>query len=250
MYYTINELSKISGISPRALRYYDQIGLLVPERISSNGYRIYGVNEVDILQQILFYRELGVSLDEIKNLINVPDYDKEKSLLIHLDALLNKQEQIEVLIKNVRKTIKSLKGVTVMSDKEKFEGFTLRALIGQTSKYDKEITAELGQAELNIQEMQMLDKGDVIVLDKIMTDFVDIMVNGQFAAKGIIGIVDEKFCVKVNEVIDNLFYLGEFIELDRGKDEPIDLFANGKLISKCEVVVVDKNFAVRLVEAV
>ena len=109
MEYTVKELSKISGISTRTLRYYDQIELLVPPRLSSSGYRIYGENEVDILQQILFYRELGVSLGEIKKLLNSPDYDKEKSLQTHLDELLQKQARIETLINNVSQTIQSLK---------------------------------------------------------------------------------------------------------------------------------------------
>ena len=109
MEYTIKELSKISGISTRTLRYYDQIELLVPPRLSSSGYRIYGENEVDLLQQILFYRELGVSLGEIKNLLNSPDYDKEKSLQDHLDALLQKKDRIETLINNVSETIQSMK---------------------------------------------------------------------------------------------------------------------------------------------
>ncbi|NLM27171.1 MAG: MerR family transcriptional regulator, partial [Clostridiaceae bacterium] len=66
MEYTVNKLAKLAGVSTRTLRYYDEIGLLVPARISSNGYRIYGRNEVDRLQQILFYRELDVPLDEIR----------------------------------------------------------------------------------------------------------------------------------------------------------------------------------------
>ena len=109
MEYTVKELSKISGISTRTLRYYDQIELLVPPRLSSSGYRIYGENEVDILQQILFYRELGVSLGEIKKLLDSPDYDKEKSLQNHLDELVQKKARIETLIDSVSNTIQSLK---------------------------------------------------------------------------------------------------------------------------------------------
>ena len=109
MEYTVKELSKISGISTRTLRYYDQIGLLVPPRLSSSGYRIYGENEVDVLQQILFYRELGVSLGEINQLLNSPGYDKEKSLQSHLDTLVQKKARLETLINNVSDTIQSLK---------------------------------------------------------------------------------------------------------------------------------------------
>ncbi|MDX5641042.1 MerR family transcriptional regulator, partial [Clostridioides difficile] len=59
MEYTVQKLSKLAGISTRTLRYYDEIGLLKPLKINSSGYRIYGQNEVNKLQQILFYRELG-----------------------------------------------------------------------------------------------------------------------------------------------------------------------------------------------
>jgi len=109
MEYTVNELSKILGISTRTLRYYDQIELLVPPRLSSSGYRIYGENEVDVLRQILFYRELGISLGEIKKLLNFPDQDKEKSLQNHLDTLVQKKARIETLINNVNETLQSLK---------------------------------------------------------------------------------------------------------------------------------------------
>ena len=63
MEYTSNILSKVSGVSARTLRYYDEIGLLKPVRVASSGYRIYGQNELDTLQQILFYRELGFPLE-------------------------------------------------------------------------------------------------------------------------------------------------------------------------------------------
>ena len=68
MEYTVNRLAQISGVSKRTLRYYDEIGLLRPERVNPNGYRIYGQMQVDLLQQILFYRELGLPLEEIRDL--------------------------------------------------------------------------------------------------------------------------------------------------------------------------------------
>ena len=68
MEYTVQKLGKMAGVSTRTLRYYDEIGILKPARINSSGYRIYGQAEVDRLQQILFYRELGVSLENIKDI--------------------------------------------------------------------------------------------------------------------------------------------------------------------------------------
>jgi len=98
--YTIKNLARISGVSTRTLRYYDQIGLLCPARIAANDYRIYGQKEVDLLQQILFYRELGVSLKEIHQILNDPDFDKARALESHLSALLLRKKQIERLIDN------------------------------------------------------------------------------------------------------------------------------------------------------
>lgn len=69
MGYTVQELARLAGISPRTIRYYDEIGLLKPARFSTSGYRLYGQAEVDRLQQILFYRELGVELKAFKRRI-------------------------------------------------------------------------------------------------------------------------------------------------------------------------------------
>lgn len=144
MEYTVNKLANISGVSTRTLRYYDEIGLLKPARVNSNNYRIYGQNEVDTLQQILFYRELGVGLGEIKILLTAPGCDREKSLEGHLTALLEKKVRIETLIENVSKTISSLKGEIIMSDKEKFEGFKQSLIDENEKKYGREIREKYG----------------------------------------------------------------------------------------------------------
>lgn len=135
MEYSINKLAKLAGVSTRTLRYYDEIGLLSPERISNNDYRVYGQKEVDLLQQILFYRELGVSLDEIKNIVWSKDYDGIAALQGHLSALKAKKEQIELLITNVEKTIAASKGEITMSNKEKFEGFKQKMLDENEKQY-------------------------------------------------------------------------------------------------------------------
>jgi len=149
MEYTVNKLALLSGISTRALRYYDEIGLLKPARVSSNGYRIYKNEQVDILQQILFYRELGVSLDEIKLLLTASNFDQEKALMSHLSALTQRKEQIEILILNVRKSICSMKGETIMSNKEKFEGFKQRIVDENENKYGSEIRQKYGEDAIN-----------------------------------------------------------------------------------------------------
>ena len=77
MEYSIHELSKIAKISTRTLRYYHEIDLLKPKRINSSGYRIYGEDEVDKLQQILFYKSMGFKLEDIKNIVKLPDIYKQ-----------------------------------------------------------------------------------------------------------------------------------------------------------------------------
>ena len=100
MEYTVKKLSLLAGVSARTLRYYDEIGILKPARINSSGYRIYGKEEVDRLQQILFYRELDIGLDNIKKILSSPDYDDIVALSEHKRALLAKREQLNY-VKNV-----------------------------------------------------------------------------------------------------------------------------------------------------
>src|SRR5689334_20695829 len=123
MEYTVQKLGQLAGISPRTLRYYDEIGILKPARINSSGYRIYGEIEVDRLQQILFYRELGIDLDTIKELVTSPSFDSANALREHREKLLEKRSQLDLLIANVDKTLALKEGRIIMSDKEKFEGF-------------------------------------------------------------------------------------------------------------------------------
>ncbi len=144
MTYSIRMLAELSGVSTRTLRYYDEIGLLSPGR-AENNYRVYNSGHADILQQILLYRELGVSPDEIKNLLENPGYDREKALRDHLSELQKRKTQLELLINNVKETIASVKGETVMKDKEKFEGFRQKMLDENEKKYGKEIRERYGE---------------------------------------------------------------------------------------------------------
>ena len=123
MEYSIHELSKIAKISTRTLRYYHEIDLLKPKRINSSGYRIYGENEVDKLQQILFYKSMGFKLEDIKSIVSSPSFDIMTALNSHKNELLKRREEIDLLIENVEKTISYKKGEIKMSDKEKFEAF-------------------------------------------------------------------------------------------------------------------------------
>jgi DNA-binding transcriptional MerR regulator len=144
MEYTINKLAKIAGVSTRTLRWYDECGLLKPRRISSNGYRVYGQSEVNRLQQILFYRELGFELSKIGRILSEKDFDGLAALQSHHTALCVKKEQLNLLIANVEKSIKAMKGEVEMSDYEKFEGFKQKLIEDNEAKYGEEIRAKYG----------------------------------------------------------------------------------------------------------
>ena len=144
MEYTVQKLGQMAGISTRTLRYYDDIGILKPARINSSGYRIYGQTEVDRLQQILFYRELGISLEGIKDIVTASSFDGAKALREHREKLLEKREQLDLLIANVDKTIASTEGGITMSDKEKFKGFKKKMVDDNEKKYGKEIREKYG----------------------------------------------------------------------------------------------------------
>jgi len=157
MEYTVQKLARLAGISTRTLRYYDEIGLLKPARINSSGYRIYGQKEVDKLQQILFYRELELSLDAIKEIITSPSFDEVRALKEHREKLLMKRKQLDLLIKNVEKSIESAEGRIKMSDKEKFEGFKKKMIEENEKKYGKEIREKYGEEAVRKSNAKLMN---------------------------------------------------------------------------------------------
>lgn len=157
MEYTVQKLARLAGISPRALRHYDAIGLLIPRRMSSSGYRIYGPAEVDRLQQILFYRELGVSLDEIQQIVTASGFDQAAALRQHHERLLDRKAQIEHLIANVEKSIALAERGVQMTDQEKFAGFKKEMIEENEQKYGQEVRAKYGSEAMDRSNQKMLN---------------------------------------------------------------------------------------------
>jgi len=108
--YTVKKLASLAGVSVRTLHYYDELGLLKPRYRQENGYRHYDEDSIIRLQQIMFFRELGFSLDEIRKIISLPDFDVLEALKSQRNLLVKKSERLGVLISTVDKTIKRLKG--------------------------------------------------------------------------------------------------------------------------------------------
>ena len=95
---TVNEVSKLTGVSIRTLQYYDRIGLLHPAGYTEAGYRLYDDAALETLQQILLFRELEFPLKDIKEIISSPDFDRSKALEQQIELLKLKKEHIENLI--------------------------------------------------------------------------------------------------------------------------------------------------------
>lgn len=135
--YTIKELADLAGVTTRTLRYYDQVGILIPAKFGSNGYRYYDHDSLLRLQQILFYRELDVPLKEILYLLNRPDFQILPALQNHQEAIREKVKRYQELLRTIQKTITSLNGEEHMAENEYFEGF-------DESQYEEEVVERWG----------------------------------------------------------------------------------------------------------
>ena len=138
---TVNEVSKLTGVSIRTLQYYDSIGLLKPSRYTESGYRLYDDTALERLQQILLFRELEFPLKEIKKIINAPNFDREKALEQQIELLTMKKEHFENLINFARgiKTIGVKKMDFTVFDTKKIDEYSKRAKEqwGETSEYQE-----------------------------------------------------------------------------------------------------------------
>jgi DNA-binding transcriptional MerR regulator len=174
MSYTVKQLSKLAGVSVRTLHYYDAIGLLKPDAIRPNGYREYGDEAVLKLQQILFYRELDLSLEEIKAMVGSPDFDAVAALEAHRVSLQGRARRLERLIQTVDNTLIHMKGLRKMSQKQLFAAFSdeeqEKYAQEAEKKYDPAIVKESNRKfkSLNAAEKQhIFDEGNQVYADML-----------------------------------------------------------------------------------
>ncbi len=174
MEYSINELSKLAGVSARTLRYYDEIGLLLPLRTNEAGYRFYGEKEVELLQQILFYRERGLALEQIKNIMYQRDFDVLSALYGHLEELENQKKRLDGLISIVKKTILVKKGEDNMSDHERFEILKERMIQENEAQYGQEVREKYGDASMEeaAQKMKNMSEEDFRCFQKLENEIL------------------------------------------------------------------------------
>ena len=137
MHLKINETAKLTGVTVRTLHYYDEIGLLKPNIITEAGYRLYDEENLETLQQILFFRELDFPLKEIKNIVTHPSFDRQEALNAHRELLLKKRRRLDGLITLIEQT---MKGETSMSFKE----FDMKEIEKTKEKYEQEVKERWG----------------------------------------------------------------------------------------------------------
>src|SRR5262245_17973091 len=133
----------MASVSVRTLHHYDHIGLLKPTSVSPAGYRLYVDADLGRLQQVLFFRELGFGLQEIKLIVDSPSFDRKEALRAHRRFLVEEQKRFGRLVDLVDRTIDALGGGAAMTDRERFAGFDEATL----EEYRKEARQRWGQSE-------------------------------------------------------------------------------------------------------
>ena len=161
MAYTVKKLAAISGVSVRTLHYYDETGLLKPAYHGANGYRFYEEPQLLMLQQILFYRELGFELKQIKRVLGRSDFDKIAALESHRNVLQKDLARTRKLIVTIDKTIDHLKGTRKMPSQEMFVGFDPKEQAKHEeyliNRFGDEMRQEIAQSKRKVKNWTKAD---------------------------------------------------------------------------------------------
>ena len=150
---TVHEVSELKGVSPRTLRYYDQINLLPPTEYNEYGHRLYDDTALELLQQILLFRELQFPLKEIRKMLSNPDYDREQALERQIDSLESKRSNLENLI-HLARQIKTM-GVYSIDFKD-FDSFK----IGEYAEKDMQCMVSESMS-LPVKDIDSVRKGTI-----------------------------------------------------------------------------------------
>lgn len=170
----VKEVAELTGVSVRTLHHYDQIGLLSPDETTDAGYRKYSAKNIDMLQQILFFKALGFSLAKIKNIIHDKHFNRLDALKLQKNMLLEKREHVNQIITMIEQTIQHEQGVIHMSQKDKFTGFTF----GE-NKYEAEARERWGNDVIDTtkQTINSMSKDDKRANDAKMNDIFRSLAN-------------------------------------------------------------------------
>jgi DNA-binding transcriptional MerR regulator len=140
MPYTVSQVAKLARSSVRALHHWDEIGLLVPSARTDAGYRLYGDADLERLQQILFFRELAFPLEEIRRILDDPEFDRGAALRMQRAMLEERASQARALIAAVDRALEALEGGAPLNGEEMFEAF-------DSARYEDEVRERWGDTD-------------------------------------------------------------------------------------------------------
>lgn len=187
MNYTIKDVSAISGISKRTIRFYDEIGLLKPIALTESNYRIYDDTSLDILQQILIYKELDMDLKTIKAIINKSEFDVLTELYNNYDKIEIKKERLAKIQLLIKDTISNHERNEIMSNAKKFEAFKEKVIENNEQKYGDELRSKYDKTTIEssnekirkmskyqMKHAELLEKEiKVLLKDAVLTATID-----------------------------------------------------------------------------
>ncbi|WP_105619696.1 MerR family transcriptional regulator [Vallitalea okinawensis] len=148
MAYRVKEVAQMVGISVRTLHYYDEIDLLKPDEVTEAGYRYYSDSNLEVLQQILFFKEMDFNLSEIRDILNDPSFNRKEALLTHKGFLIKKRNRLDRIINNVDKTLNTMKGEMDMNQKDMFDGFDMTEIEKYKEQYREEVREKYDTAKV------------------------------------------------------------------------------------------------------
>lgn len=143
MAYTVGEVAKLAHVSVRTLHHYDEHGLLRPSERSEAGYRLYTLEDLERLQQVLFYKELGFSLEEIRDFMDDPSFDRREALGMQRGLIAEQAMRLEAMLRLIDKTLASLEGGIRMSKEDMFDVFG----DFDPSQYEDEVKERWGETD-------------------------------------------------------------------------------------------------------
>lgn len=144
---TINKIAQAAGVTLRTLRYYDKIGLLKPSARTDAGYRLYSDEDVERLQQILFFRELDFPLAKIAEILSNPAFDRKEALRMQADFLEKRAERYLKLSQLAKETLQNLEGGTKMANEDLFSAFDYDKMMEEQKQYEAEVKQRWGSTE-------------------------------------------------------------------------------------------------------
>lgn len=222
----VKEVANLVGISVRTLHHYDEIGLLIPDKITEAGYRIYSGENLETLQQILFFRELGFPLKKIKEIINSPLFDRKDALMMQHQMLLEKKNRLEQMIVTIEKTIQHMRGDMQMSNKEKFQGFDFSHNPYEEEAREKWGNKAVDEANEKVKNMTTFDQDQFNNMFRNLARLRHLSPDSKEAQDGI-----HKWYLLLNKMgnysLETFKGLGEMYVADERFTENIDQFGEG-----------------------